>query len=34
MKIEPIKPEHKEILDKIRGLYIKSGGKPLGEPEF
>lgn len=33
MKIEPIKPEHKEILDKIRELYIKAGGKPFYEPE-
>ena len=28
-----IKPEHKKILDKIRQLYIESGGKPLYEPE-
>lgn len=33
MRIEPIKPEHKKILDKIRELYVKSGGEPLGEPE-
>ncbi len=33
MKIDPIKPEHKKILDKIRELYVQSGGKPLGEPE-
>jgi hypothetical protein len=33
MGIEPIKPEHKEILDKIRGLYIECGGKPLYKPE-
>lgn len=28
-----IKPEYKRILDKIRELYIESGGKPLYEPE-
>lgn len=28
-----IKPEHKKILNKIRELYIQSGGKPLYEPE-
>lgn len=33
MKIEPIKPDHKKILDKIRDLYVQSGGKPLGDPE-
>lgn len=33
MEIEPIKPEHKKILDKIRELYVESGGKPLGDPE-
>jgi len=30
---EEIKHEHKKILDKIRQLYIESGGKPLYEPE-
>lgn len=30
---EKIKHEHKKILNKIRGLYIQSGGKPLYEPE-
>lgn len=30
---EEIKSEHKKILDKIRQLYIESGGKPLNEPE-
>lgn len=33
MEIKPIKPEHKEILDKIRELYIQSGGQPLYDPE-
>jgi len=33
MVIEPIKPEHKEILDKIRDLYIKSGAKLSYKPE-
>ena len=33
MGIEPIKPEHKEILDKIRELYIECGGEPLYKPE-
>lgn len=33
MGIIPIKPEHKEILDKIRELYVKSGGKLFHEPE-
>jgi hypothetical protein len=28
-----IKPEHKKILNKIRELYIQSGGEPLYEPE-
>jgi hypothetical protein len=28
-----IKPEHKKILNKLRELYIQSGGKPLYEPE-
>ena len=28
-----IKPEYKRILDKIRELYIKSGGEPLYKPE-
>lgn len=28
-----IKPEHKKILDKLRELYIQSGGEPLYEPE-
>lgn len=32
MEIE-IKPEHKKILDKIRELYVESGGTPLYEPE-
>lgn len=30
---DAIKSEHKKILDKIRELYIESGGKPLYEPE-
>lgn len=30
---EVIKPEHKKILNKIRELYIQSGGEPLYEPE-
>lgn len=30
---EPIKPEHKELLNRIRELYVQSGGKPLYEPE-
>lgn len=28
-----IKPEYKNILNKLRELYIQSGGKPLYEPE-
>ena len=28
-----IKPEHKKILNKIRELYIQSGGEPLHSPE-
>lgn len=32
-EIKPIKPEHKKLLDRIRELYIQSGGKPLNEPE-
>jgi len=28
-----IKPEHKKILNKLRELYIQSGGEPLYEPE-
>lgn len=28
-----IKPQHKKILNKIRELYIQSGGEPLYEPE-
>lgn len=28
-----IKSEHKKILDKLRELYIQSGGEPLYEPE-
>lgn len=31
--IKPINPEHKKILDKIRELYIASGGKPFYDPE-
>lgn len=30
---EEIKPEHKKILDKLRELYIQSGGEPMYEPE-
>lgn len=30
---EEIKPEHKKILNKLRELYIQSGGEPLYEPE-
>jgi hypothetical protein len=30
---EVIKPEHKKILNKLRELYIQSGGEPLYEPE-
>jgi hypothetical protein len=33
MGIEPIIPEHKKILDKIRELYVESGGEPLNDPE-
>lgn len=33
MKVEQIKPEHKKILDKIRELYIESGGKLSHKPE-
>lgn len=33
MRIEQIKPEHKKILDKIRELYIMSGGKLSYKPE-
>ena len=33
MEIETIRSEHKRILDKIRELYIKSGGEPLNDPE-
>lgn len=33
IKTDPIKPEHKKILDKLRELYIQSGGMPLYEPE-
>ncbi len=29
---EVIKPEHRKILNKIRELYIQSGGEPLYEP--
>jgi hypothetical protein len=28
-----IKPEHKNILNKLRELYVQSGGKPMHEPE-
>lgn len=31
--IKPIRPEHKKILEKIRRLYIESGGKPLYKSE-
>ena len=31
--IKPIKSEHKKILDRIRELYIESGGRPFDEPE-
>ena len=31
--IKSIRPEHKEMLDKIRELYIISGGKPFYDPE-
>lgn len=30
---KPIKPEHKKLLDRIRELYIQSGGKLSYEPE-
>lgn len=30
---EVIKPEDKKILNKMRELYIQSGGEPLYEPE-
>lgn len=30
---EPIRSEHKELLNKIRELYAQSGGEPLYEPE-
>lgn len=33
MVVKPIKSEHKKILDKIRDLWIQSGGKPFGDPE-
>lgn len=31
--MEEIKPEHKPLLDKVRNLYIESGGKPLHKSE-
>ena len=31
--MKSIIPEHKEILDKLRELYVESGGKPLYKPE-
>jgi hypothetical protein len=33
MEIKQIRPEHKMILDKIRELYVESGGKPLYNQE-
>ena len=27
-------PDRKKLLDKIRELYVESGGKPLSEPEY
>ncbi len=33
MGIVPIIPEHKVILDKIRELWIESGGRPISSPE-
>ena len=31
--MKSIIPEHKKILDKLRELYVESGGKPLNKPE-
>ena len=28
-----IRPDHKKLLDKIRELYVESGGAPLHQPE-
>lgn len=28
-----IRPDHKKLLDRIRELYVESGGKPLYQPE-
>lgn len=28
-----IRPDHKKLLDKIRELYVESGGKPFNKPE-
>lgn len=33
MQIKQIKSEHKKILNKIRELYILSGGEPFHTPE-